>query len=275
MPAAWRASSRSRRRYEAAQRLARQGRGPLTARCRSGRCGGWTRSRELPRVPAQSFRDWWQGAHERRRARPCSGGSARRSARRPRSRRCRAATGGRAPRPAGGARRALLRARGRLPGHGQARRLRGRSSTPPSPPSARERGTPHGSSSAPGPGRPEGVEVVADEPGRDPRALDSRRRGAHRVRAGGRRDRHDRARRGAACGPRALTLVPDHHVCVVRADQVVPRCPDADGGAWPPAAREGRPITLVSGPSATSDIELERVEGVHGPRRLDVVLLDR
>ena len=66
--------------------------------------------------------------------------------------------------------------------------------------------------------------------------------------------------------------MPDHHVCVVRADQVVASVPDAIDvlGA---AARERRPITLVSGPSATSDIELERVEGVHGPRLLDVVVV--
>ncbi len=75
------------------------------------------------------------------------------------------------------------------------------------------------------------------------------------------------------CGPRALTLVPDHHVCVVHARQVVPGVPDAVA-ALAEAAREARPITLVSGPSATSDIELKRVEGVHGPRRLDVVVVD-
>jgi L-lactate dehydrogenase complex protein LldG len=77
---------------------------------------------------------------------------------------------------------------------------------------------------------------------------------------------------GPAQGRRLLSLVPDHHVCVVRAEQVVGLVPEAVA-ALGEAAREGRPITLVSGPSATSDIELRRVQGVHGPRKLDVLIV--
>jgi len=73
-------------------------------------------------------------------------------------------------------------------------------------------------------------------------------------------------------GRRALTLIPDYHLCVVLSDQIVGSVPE---GVRAVSQFDRSPVTMISGPSATADIEMIRVKGVHGPRTLDVVLVAR
>jgi L-lactate dehydrogenase complex protein LldG len=120
----------------------------------------------------------------------------------------------------------------------------------------------------------DGIELVRDDPPLSPRALD----GLDGVLSG---CALAIAETGTivldgvgVSGRRALTLVPDYHLCVVRSADIVPSVPDGVA-ALARVAAEGQPITFISGPSATSDIELDRVEGVHGPRTLDVFVVDR
>jgi L-lactate dehydrogenase complex protein LldG len=75
---------------------------------------------------------------------------------------------------------------------------------------------------------------------------------------------------GPGEGARRLTLLPDRHLCIVRADQIVETVPEAFDRLVPFATH---PLTFISGPSATADIEMTRIRGVHGPRFLDVALV--
>ncbi|WP_372637468.1 lactate utilization protein C [Fodinibius sp.] len=78
---------------------------------------------------------------------------------------------------------------------------------------------------------------------------------------------------GAGQGRRVLTLLPDYHLCIIKEEQIVELVSEGFAHFDQPVREDGPPITFISGPSATSDIELSRVEGVHGPRRLEVLIV--
>jgi iron-sulfur cluster protein len=305
MSALFRAFS-SRRSYEAAQRAARLGARPLA---RSGRVdrlpwplSGWTATRDLPQPPAETFRDWWRRERGDRATEAVAAP--------PRSARASAPARPVPPAPeyAGGDSRATILGRIRqalgdgLPAADVPRDYRRRSE--------RSRGAlvdmfaervgeyrakvvsaaagevgevvarlcgEHGARRLVVPGeldpawRPAGLELVPDGElsAHDLDSLDGALTGCAVAIAETGTIVLDG---GPGQGRRAITLVPDFHVCVVSAEQVVDLVPEAVE-RLAPAVREGRPLTLVAGPSATSDIELNRVEGVHGPRTLCVVVV--
>ncbi len=284
----------TRRRYEAAQRLARLGRSPL-ARL-PGPLSRWTATRELPEVPRQSFRDWWRasGRPTKRAGAPLraesvppgrapehvsSGGPDARSAvlgrirealadarppqepprgYRTASEEDRVAVVGRFAERAAEYHAEVVRVEDVAAAVGDACGRRG----------ARRLGVAAG---LPAEWRPEGVELVEDAALSTPELdhLDGALTGCALAIAETGTIVLDSGERS---GRRALTLVPDLHLCVVEEDQIAGLVPEAIE-RLEPAARDGRPLTLVSGPSATSDIELSRVEGVHGPRDLVVLVV--
>jgi L-lactate dehydrogenase complex protein LldG len=114
---------------------------------------------------------------------------------------------------------------------------------------------------------PDGIETIGDDPPLSPAALDATAGVITGCAVAIAETGTIILDHGPGQGRRALTLVPDFHLVIVRADQVEPDLAGAFARLDP-----ARPHTLISGPSATSDIELIRVEGVHGPRTLHVLL---
>ncbi len=266
----------TRRRYEAAQRLARLGRGPLA----KAAVPGWTAMRDLPEPPKETFRDWWKPGRPPRAAAPrptsprdapAAGVSTAkadilariRDGARPRRRACRRSRA-----------RTASRARSRHEGivdlfcervaeyRATVHRTTDVAATVRSILAGAARvGVPAGFPDL-------GLDVIEDDEVVDRRARLARRR-RHRLRAGDRRHGHDRpGLRPCLRPPRADAACPTTTSASSARADIVPSVPDAFA-----ALGHDAPLTLVSGPSATSDIELDRVEGVHGPRRLDVVVL--
>jgi L-lactate dehydrogenase complex protein LldG len=245
-----------RRRYELAQKLARVGQLPIARGGRIRRLplalSGWTETRDAPAVPAHAFRDWWRAREAAAVPRGYRGaGDATAGERLARFAERVADYRATVHQVAAAELAATLAA---------ALQRRGvwRLVVPADLPAA---------------WRPGGVELLVDgEPPLPDDALDRAGGVLTGCRLGIAETGTIVLDGGGGQGRRALTLLPDYHLCVVEAARVVASVPEAIT-ELEPAARERRPLTLISGPSATSDIELDRVEGVHGPRTLEVVIV--
>jgi L-lactate dehydrogenase complex protein LldG len=121
--------------------------------------------------------------------------------------------------------------------------------------------------------RPPGVDVIVDE-GLAPEELDAIGAAATTAALGIAETGTVVLDAGEGQGRRVLTLVPDVHVCVLRASQVVDGVPSAIRALADGFRTTRRPVTFISGPSATADIEFQRVEGVHGPRQFEVIVVN-
>jgi L-lactate dehydrogenase complex protein LldF len=293
----------SRERYERAQRIARTAARPLARRGRitraPGPLAGWTSSRDLPAPARESFRDWWRrtrggepGASAAVPVAPATGGPERPEAEPPRAgsardtmlARIRAAVAG--VEPADGRPRAYRTGDSRSPDEiaalfaervAEYRATVQRTDAAGVAPLVASICAEHGvkrlglAAGTPPEWRPEGVELVEDE-GLDAVELDTLGGALTGCAVAIAETGSFVLDGGPGQGRRALSLVPDLHVCVVREEQVVGLVPEAVA-RLEESVRAGRPQTFVSGPSATSDIELNRVEGVHGPRILHVLLV--
>jgi L-lactate dehydrogenase complex protein LldF len=296
----------SPRRYEAAQRAARVGSRPFTRDGRIERLpwplSGWTSTRDLPEPPAETFRDWWRRERggSSARVRPFVGIGRKKSNARherldreaPDARNARDAVlsairSALTDRPAAmevprDYRRQSQRSREETVALFAERvgeyRATVRRATPDDLGDVlaelcrgRDAGRLAVPAELPEAWRPPGVELIPDA-GLTPHELDGLDGALTGCALGIAETGTIVLDGGPGQGRRALTLVPDYHLCVVAGDQVVDLVPEAVE-RLEPAVREGRPLTFVSGPSATSDIELNRVEGVHGPRTLHVVVV--
>ncbi|HEX2413840.1 MAG TPA: LutB/LldF family L-lactate oxidation iron-sulfur protein [Thermoleophilaceae bacterium] len=299
----------SRAGYERAQRLARAASRPVARRGRitraPGPLAGWTMSRDLPAPARESFRDWWR----RTRGEPEATPAITRSTLGPISGLNVDSVGEQAPATGDSRATVLARVRAALsaavnekgPDHPEpayrtvdqrsreeivavfAERVAEYRATVDRiseydvgarvaaichEHGARRLGVPP---DLPRPWRPEGVELIDDD-GLAARELDRLDGALTACAAGIAATGTFVLDGGPGQGRRALTLVPDLHICVIAEDQITGLVPEAVE-RLAPAVRAGRPLTFVSGPSATSDIELNRVEGVHGPRILHVLVV--